>query len=65
MARRLQVDLSDDDYDKLRDLANGRSLSEVVRRALSTEAYLAAQEKLRSKVIIEDENGNKKELVRV
>jgi hypothetical protein len=67
MARRLQVDLSEEDYDKLRGLAKveGRSLAEVVRRALSTEAYVAAQESDGGKLILEDKNGDKTQLVRV
>ncbi len=65
MARRLQVDLSEDDYDKLRQLAKGRSLADVVRRALTTEAYVAAREDEGGKVILVDKDGERTQLVRV
>jgi hypothetical protein len=63
MAKRLQVDLSEDDYDKLRQLAKGRSLADVVRRALSTEAYVEERKQHGARLVIEEEDGTKKELV--
>ena len=39
MTKRLQVDMSDEDYAKLRKLAKGSPLVDLVRRALSMEAF--------------------------
>jgi predicted transcriptional regulator len=65
MSKRLQVELSDEDFERLRKLASGKSLSDLVRRALSTEEYLQAQENKNAKVLIEAEDGTLRELVRL
>lgn len=65
MTKRLQVDLSDDDYDKLRKLAKDKSLADVVRRALSTEVFVDERTQAGAKLLLEEKDGTKVELVRV
>ena len=65
MTKRLQVDLSEDDYDKLRKLAKGKSLADVVRRALSTEVFVDERTQAGAKLLLEEKDGTKVELVRV
>lgn len=67
MSRRLQVDLSDDDYKKLKEVTRGRSIADVVRRALGTEVYVSnyLSEHQGGKLILEDDEGDRKELVRI
>ena len=62
MGHRLQIDLSEEDYQKLRILAKAgeRSISDVVRRALTREHYLETQE--RDGRFIYLGNGNGKDL---
>jgi hypothetical protein len=64
MRKRLQVDLSNEDYARLVCLADGHSLSDLLRRALNTEAYLLAQEQAGAKILIEELGGSTRELVR-
>jgi hypothetical protein len=63
--RRLQVDLSDAAYSRLEETAHeqGRPLAEVVRRALNIEDYLNSERKKGARVVIEEEDGTKRELV--
>lgn len=63
MSKRLQVEMTESEYEELKKLANGRSISELVRRALNTEAYLQRHED--SKVLIEKPDGSTVELVRI
>lgn len=65
MAKRLQVDLSDDAYANLRRIADGRPLAEVVRRALNTEAFLQKEEREGARIVVEEKNGTRKQVVRV
>lgn len=63
MKKRLQVEMSEDQYEELKRLANGQPISDVVRRALKMEAYL--QKHSDSKILIEKPDGSTVELVRV
>lgn len=65
MSKRLQVELSDEDYARVRTLAQGKSLSDLVRRALTTEQFLQQKEREHAKILIEDQDGNTRELVRL
>lgn len=65
MSKRLQVELSEEDYERLRQLANGKPLADIVRRALNTEAFLQDREKGHAKVVIEEADGTQRELVRL
>lgn len=62
---RLNADLAPDVAQALQNLAtrNGISLSEAVRRAISTEAYLQETRDSGGKVLIEEGGGRLKELV--
>ena len=62
---RLNADLAPDVAEALQHLAarNGISLSEAVRRAISTEAYLQETRDSGGKVLIEGGDGRLKELV--
>ncbi|MFJ1259030.1 ribbon-helix-helix domain-containing protein [Cupriavidus sp. CuC1] len=62
---RLNADLAPDVAEALQHLAarNGISLSEAVRRAISTEAYLQEMRDSGGKVLIEENGGRLKELV--
>lgn len=55
--------MTEEQYDELKKLAAGQSISELVRRALNMEAYL--QKHSDSKVLIEKPDGSTVELVRV
>jgi hypothetical protein len=63
--RRLQVELTEDEYKLLEKLAGDRSISELVRKALNTEAYLQDAESDNAKVLIERPDGSVRELARV
>ena len=63
MAKRLQVEMTEEQYEELKRLAAGRPISDLVRRALNTEAYL--QKYRDAKVMIEKPDGSRVELVRV
>ncbi len=65
MTKRLQVDLTDEAYDSLRRMAEGRPLAEVVRRALNTEAFLHSEEREGGRIVVEEKNGSRKQVVRV
>lgn len=65
MAKRLQVDLSDAAYEELRTMADGQSISDVVRRALNTEAFLRDEEAKGARIIIEEPDGTRRQVVRV
>jgi hypothetical protein len=63
--KRLQVDLTDDAYDRLTEAANqqGRPVAEVVRRALNIEDFLRSEQGKGGKVVIEEPDGTKRQLV--
>ena len=63
--KRLQVEMSEEQYELLRSLAGPGGISNLVRRALNTEAYLQEVERGRSKVLIERPDGTVRELARV
>jgi predicted CopG family antitoxin len=65
MSKRLQVDLSDEAFEDLARMAGDRSFAEVVRRALNTESFLTSEENNGAKIIIEEPDGTRKEVVRV
>jgi hypothetical protein len=55
--------MTEEQYEELKRLAAGRPISDLVRRALNTEAYL--QKYRDAKVMIEKPDGSRVELVRV
>ena len=61
---RLSVNLAPDVALALRELAQGQglTLSEAVRRAISTEHYLRAKRRDGCKVLIEDRRGKMRQL---
>lgn len=61
MSKRLQVELADDAYAKLAEIAKeqGRPISEVVRRALNVDQYLRQEQAAGSKAIIRSAEGDK------
>jgi hypothetical protein len=61
---RLSVNLAPDVASALRELAqeHGLTLSEAVRRAISTEHYLRAKRREGYKVLIEDQRGKMRQL---
>jgi hypothetical protein len=63
--KRLQVELSDQAYQHLAKVAEaeGRPVAEVVRRALNIEDYLREAQREGRKVLIEEPNGDKRELL--
>lgn len=61
---RLQMDLTDDEYAKLRQVARGRPVADVVRRAFSTEVYLDRRTQEGARVLIEEPDGQTRELIR-
>jgi hypothetical protein len=65
MSKRLQVDLSEDAYDRLKRSAGDedRSIAEVVRRALNIEDYVRKQVQEGSKVMIRTPDGVDRELM--
>lgn len=65
MSKRLQVELTDEEYELLKQLARGRPLSDLVRRALNTEAFLQEAEKAKARLLIERPDGSVRELARV
>jgi hypothetical protein len=62
---RLNADLAPDVAEALKTLAkkNGISLSEAVRRAISTEFFLQKGRDSGAKILIEDKKGKLKEIV--
>lgn len=65
MTKRLQVDMSDEDYAKLRKLAKGSPLVDLVRRALSMEAFLQEQEAKGAHFLVEYSDGTTSRILRV
>lgn len=65
MSKRLQVELNEDAYERLRKAAGAedKSIAEVVRRALNIEDYVRKQVEDGGKVMIRDANGDDRELV--
>jgi hypothetical protein len=63
--KRLQVEMSVEQYELLKKLAGVGGLSNLVRKALNTEAYLQEAEQEKSKILIERPNGSVHELARV
>jgi len=65
MSKRLQVELNEDAYERLRRAAGveDKSIAEVVRRALNIEDYVRKQVEEGGKVVIRDANGEDRELV--
>lgn len=63
--KRLQVDLSDEAYERLAEVAakEGRPLAEVVRRALNIDDFLREEQDKGGKVVIEEPDGTKRQLV--
>jgi predicted DNA-binding protein len=63
--KRLQVDLSDQAYERLAETAEkeGRPVSEVVRRALNIEDYLREEQNKGGKVLIKEPDGTERQLV--
>jgi hypothetical protein len=61
----LQVEMTDEAYQRLVAAAavQGRSVAEVVRRALNIEAYLREEAEREATVIVEERDGTRKELV--
>lgn len=65
MTKRLQVDLTDGAYEELRTMADGRPISDIVRRALNTEAFLRDEEAKGARIIVEELDGTRRQVVRV
>jgi hypothetical protein len=63
MSHRLQVELTDAEYELLKKLAGGRALSDLVRRALNMEAYLQDAESTGARLVIEREDGREREVI--
>lgn len=65
MGKRLQVELSDDAYERLKSAAEAeeRSIAELVRRALNIEDYVRKQVDEGSKVVIQSEDGRDQEIL--
>jgi len=65
MSKRLQVDLSEDAYERLKRSAgeDDRSIAEVVRRALNIEDYVRKQVQEGGKVVIRTPDGIDRELM--
>lgn len=65
MGKRLQVDLSEDAYERLKRSAGeeDRSIAEVVRRALNIEDYVRRQVQEGGKVVIRTSDGVDRELM--
>jgi uncharacterized protein with PhoU and TrkA domain len=65
MSKRLQVDLNEDAYERLKNSAGeeDKSIAEVVRRALNIEDYVRKQVQDGGKVVIRTSNGEDRELI--
>jgi hypothetical protein len=65
MRKRLQVELNEDAYERLKRSAGeeDRSIAEVVRRALNIEDYVRKQVQEGSKVVIRTPDGVDRELM--
>lgn len=65
MGKRLQVDLSEDAYERLKRSAGeeDRSIAEVVRRALNIEDYVRRQMQEGGKVVVRTSDGVDRELM--
>jgi hypothetical protein len=63
--KRLQVDLNDDAYRHLAEVADeeGRPVAEVVRRALNIEDFLRKDQTKGGKVLIEEPDGKTRQLL--
>jgi predicted DNA-binding protein len=63
--KRLQVDLSDQAYERLTEAAEkeGRPVAEVVRRALNIEDYLREEQDKGGKVLIKEPDGTERQLL--
>lgn len=62
---KITVNLPDATLEKLRELAraNGVTVTEMLRRAIATEAYIAEQTALGGKILVETPGGRTRELV--
>ncbi|PZR82732.1 MAG: hypothetical protein DLM65_03195 [Candidatus Aeolococcus gillhamiae] len=65
MAKRLQVEMTEEQYQLLKKLAGPGGLSSLVRKALNTEAYLQDAERDNAKILIERKDGSVRELARL
>lgn len=67
MSKRLQVDMTDEAYQKLQHAASeqGKTVSELVRRSLNIESFLREQAKkdAGSKVVVRSGEGEEQEIV--
>jgi len=65
MSKRLQVDLNEDAYERLKNSAGeeDKSIAEVVRRALNIEDYVRKQVQDGGKVVIRTSDGEDRELI--
>jgi hypothetical protein len=65
MSKRLQVDLNEDAYERLKQSADDeeKSIAEVVRRALNIEDYMRKQVHDGGKVVIRTADGTDHELM--
>jgi hypothetical protein len=63
--KRLQVDLTDDAYRHLAEVADeeSRPVAEVVRRALNIEDFLRKEQAKGGKVLIEESDGKTRQLL--
>jgi hypothetical protein len=63
--KRLQVDLNDDAYRHLAEVASGegRPVAEIVRRALNIEDFLRREQTRGGKVLIEEPDGTTRQLL--
>jgi hypothetical protein len=65
MGKRLQVDLNEEAYERLKNSAGAedRSIADVVRRALNIEDYVRKQVQDGGKVVIRTPDGEDRELM--
>jgi hypothetical protein len=63
--KRLQVEMSEEQYELLKKLAGAGGISNLVRKALNTEVYLDEAAQAKAKILIERPDGSVHELVRV
>lgn len=65
MTKRLQVEMDDRDYETLRQIAGKRTISELVRRAINTEAILDKAEAEGSEILLRRDGQEPTRLVRL
>jgi Ribbon-helix-helix protein, copG family len=65
MSKRLQVEMSDEAYERLMDAAKARdtSLAEFVRRAINVDLFLRKQANEDGTVVVESKDGGRKEIL--